>query len=80
MKQKTYMRISLQILRHYNKFPTRIWLVPSHSSPDTNYKVSLFNDGHFECECMYYLTKHKECHHIQLVKASLNSQQHKIFA
>jgi hypothetical protein len=69
------MKISLQILKRYGKLPIRGWLVPSRSHPDINYRVSLFADGHFECECMFYLTKHKDCRHIQTVKASLNPKQ-----
>jgi len=62
------MKESLKLLKRHNLAPIILVKVRSKSDPDFYHFVGLYEDGHYECDCIYFLMKHKDCRHIIIAK------------
>lgn len=63
------MKISIQILKKYDLYPILLVKIRSQSEPNTFHYVKYYRDKHFECDCIYYQMKRKECRHIKKAKS-----------
>lgn len=50
------------------------WNVESNSSRGKFYKVSLTENGEYQCSCPAWIYRRKECSHIKMAKANPESQ------
>jgi hypothetical protein len=46
------------------------WQIQSHSTPNKFYKVSLTENGEYQCSCPVWIFRRKQCKHIEQVKAA----------
>lgn len=65
-----------KFLEEQGLMPTFKWQVQSKSNPSEYHIVEWYEDDHWECDCMGYMT-HKVCRHIRIKQNELKGRTYR---
>lgn len=71
------MKTSIKILKENDLYPILLVKIRSRSDPNAFHYVKYYRDKHYECDCIFFEMKYKECYHIKKAKTIVQEYEKK---